>query len=81
MNTTDRQRVQKMVKLLAREDYRWLLQIKIHESEFGYDPFGLERRSGYFERGEMVTPFEDAALKMKMGEIRDCRDTCFGLGR
>jgi 1-acyl-sn-glycerol-3-phosphate acyltransferase len=45
MNRKARQRARALVRLLAGEEYERLIKIEIRASEFGYDPFGLERES------------------------------------
>lgn len=45
MNPRTRQRARELVRLLAPNDYSRLLETRIHESGFGYDPYGLERES------------------------------------
>ena len=45
MNRKARQRARALVRHLIGEDYDRLIKIEIHASEFGYDPFGLERES------------------------------------
>jgi len=45
MNRKARERARGLVRLLVGEEYERLMKIEIHASEFGYDPFGLERES------------------------------------
>ncbi len=45
MNRKGRQRARRVVRLLAGDEYERLARIKVHSSEFGYDPFGLEPES------------------------------------
>jgi 1-acyl-sn-glycerol-3-phosphate acyltransferase len=45
MNKKGRERARALVRILAGEEYERLVKIEIHASEFGYDPFGLERES------------------------------------
>ena len=45
MNKKGRARARALVRILAGEEYERLIKIEIHASEFGYDPFGLERES------------------------------------
>ncbi len=45
MNHCGRERTHRFVRNLAPGDYGRFLKMKIHTSDFGYDPFGLERES------------------------------------
>lgn len=43
MNPRNRRRARKIVRILAPDDYERLAEIRIQESDFGFDPLGLER--------------------------------------
>ncbi len=61
-------------KIKAGENFAELARTKSDDKESA----GKGGSLGYFTRGSMVKPFEDAAFSMKPGEISDVVETSFG---